>query len=348
MKVSVVVTTFRPGYIDTIAESLSRQTMSQDEWELILVDDLFEKRRVAVADFVRGRIKNFRHIPPRELKDYSSNCMTLNTGIVHSRGELVYFSNDYLYPSPGCLQRHWQIYTKYGPKVIIHGPLIDAIVASGRSVWRGTPAQPQNIVEKNEVVTALSFSPPIPVPLKDGFNQMTPENFISVFKEPFIPPQFLSLLPDWRTGATLGQPIDTDLYENGSIHPWSWWWAGRNTSAPLEMLLEINGFDESFDGRHGGADGDIGYRLMHIGGGDVWREDAIERTVRTSRYLVDAQAPAFELTHPVKKGVILSETERLGKVEEARAEKPIPNDYSLREERERILKEENHGTARTN
>ena len=338
IKISVVCTTFRPGYIDIIAQSFATQTFSQDEWELILVDDFCEVRHKAVLEYLAGKIKNFKHIPPREKKEYSAGCMTVNTGIAHCRGELVYFSNNYLYPMPRCLERHWEIYTKYGPKVIIHGPLIDGIVASGRSVWRGMPAQPQEMIEGNRMVTILSFCPPIPWSLKGGFDQMVPENFISVFKEPFIPPQFLSLLPDWRLGATLGQFIDTDLYENGSIHPWSWWWAGRNTSAPLEMLLEVNGFDESFDGGAGGGDGNIGYRLMHLGGGDVWREDAVERTARTSRYLVDAQEPAFELIHPLKKRAILSETDRLGKIEEARAEKAIPNNYSLREERERILR----------
>ena len=39
IKISVLILIARPGYIDSIAQSLSVQTMSQDEWELILVDD---------------------------------------------------------------------------------------------------------------------------------------------------------------------------------------------------------------------------------------------------------------------------------------------------------------------
>ncbi len=339
IKVSVVTTTFRPGYIDVMAQSLTRQTMSQDEWELILVDDFHKERGQAVNEYLQGRIKNFKHLPPRELKDYSSNCMAFNTGIMHCRGELVYIMNDYLYPREGCLERHWELYQKYGPKVIIHGPLIDAIVASGHSVWRGAPAAILRLLETGGGVNiSLTWAPPIPVPLKENFEKLLPDNYISVFHD-FSLPQFFGILPDWRTGATaLGQSIDDNLYENTSLHCWSWWWAGRNTSAPLELLLEVNGFDESFDGLHGGADGDIGYRMMHNPDTEMWREGATEAPRNDCRYLVDTQVPAYELAHPTRKTGILSEVERERKVADEQAKKLIPNDYSLREARERILR----------
>ncbi|KKN87058.1 hypothetical protein LCGC14_0263280 [marine sediment metagenome] len=339
IKVSVVTITARPGYIDTMVESLTNQTMRQNEWEFILVDDFVNERYEAVKKTMRGKIRNFKHIPPREIKPYAAPCLALNTGIAHCHGELIYFMADYLYPSPRCLERHWEIYNKYGPRVLISGPLIDAIVADGGSVWKG--ARPRLVVEgmqSGKTTAFLSWSPPIFVPLKDNFSELVPENYISVFKETFKPPPLPDRdLPDWRMGFICGKFIDKNLYENTTIHPWSWGWCGANDSLPLEALLEVNGFDESFEGRHGGADGDISCRLMHIGGGDVWREGMVE-PARTSRYLVDTLAPAYELIHPAKKKVILSETERMVKVEEARAEKAIPNDYSLREERERILK----------
>jgi len=339
MKVSVVCTTFRPGYIDVMAQSLGNQTMNQDEWELILVDDFCKQRGQAVKVYMQDKIKNFKHIPPRELREYSANCVAFNAGITHCCGELIYFSNDYLYPEQRCLQRHWEIYQKYGPKVLIHGPLIDRIVASGHSVWQGAPPELYELVKEGKPFYHWNLTPPIDMPLKPNFDKLTAETAISIFAAPFQPIPFLSILPDWRTGATAtGEPIDANLYENHSIHPWSWWWAGRNTSAPLELLLEVNGFDESFDGLHGGADGDIGYRMMHISGGEMWREDAIEAPRNDCRYLVDTQLPAYELIHRTRKMGIISEAERQSKVASEQAKKPIPNDYSLRQERERILK----------
>lgn len=324
MKVSVSVTTFRPGYIDSIAASLAAQTMDPKEWELILVDDFYQQRGRVVEEYLRARIKNFTYLPPWEAKDYSAPATSRarNTVLMHSRGELIYCICDYSYPNPRCLERHWEIYTKYGPNIIISGPLVDAIVASGQSVWLGAPARPTEIREKGETTSYLNWTPGIDVPLKDNFDQMTEENFISVFKEPFNPPAIHGLNADWRLGAICGKFIDDNLYENTHIHPWSWWWAGRNDSASLETLLDVNGMDESFDGTRGGADGDIAHRMMDLG----------------CRYLVDTKAPCYELIHPLKKPNAISEEERDRKLKQAMVAKVIPNDYSIREERRRILK----------
>ena len=59
------------------------------------------------------------------------------------------------------------------------------------------------------------------------------------------------------------------------------WWAGRNDSAPLEALLECNGFDEGFDGRWGGHDADMANRLMTYG----------------LRYLIDKHSYVLEFPH---------------------------------------------------
>ena len=43
------------------------------------------------------------------------------------------------------------------------------------------------------------------------------------------------------------------------------WWSGRNDSAPLQAMLDCNGFEEAFDGRWGGQDADMSQRLMTYG-----------------------------------------------------------------------------------
>ncbi len=322
IKVSVVTITARPGYIDTIADSLANQTLNQDDWELILVDDFVNERYEAVKEYMTGKIKNFKHVPPREIKPYAAPCMALNTGIAHCRGELVFLQGDYQYPSPRCLERHWEIYTKYGPRVILSGPLVDAIVASGESVWKGAPPRNVTVTQGDKTFVMPELTPFIPVPLKDNFSELTPGNFISVFKEPFRPPPLPSPdLPDWRMGYIRGKFIEKNLYENTTIHPGSWWW-GRNSSGDLEALLEINGFDENFDGAHGGADGDAGKRLMLQAG---------------CRYLVDTEAPSYELHHPIKKRTIISQEERDRRIAPGQLKPPIHN---LREEREKIIKKE--------
>lgn len=58
--------------------------------------------------------------------------------------------------------------------------------------------------------------------------------------------------------------IEPDLWlVKHSISPM--WWSGRNDSAPLEALLECNGFEEDLDGNWGGHDGELANRMATLG-----------------------------------------------------------------------------------
>ncbi len=60
---------------------------------------------------------------------------------------------------------------------------------------------------------------------------------------------------------------DTDGDVRGNIVldiPVDWWWP-NSTSAPLNFLLAVNGFDEIFNGGTGGEDVDIATRMSHLG-----------------------------------------------------------------------------------
>ena len=60
-------------------------------------------------------------------------------------------------------------------------------------------------------------------------------------------------------------PIGRDLEECVDGHVCWQFSFGRNDSAPLAKLLEVNGLDESFDGDRGGSDVDLAMRL-HMNG----------------------------------------------------------------------------------
>lgn len=314
-KVSILTIACRPGYIDSITQALRGQTLNKDEWEWVLVDDLYEWRKDAVREYIADSF-NFKHIPPRKLTEYSSTAQAMNTAALNAGGELLHFMADYMYLHPRTLERHWEIYSKYGPKVLISGPLLDAITASGQSVWLGAP--PRIITIKDDdgkVVNLPEHTPPISWPLKDNFEELNPDNMISVFKEPFKPSWPSILLPDWRLGAISNVSVSHNLCENNDGG--KWFWLGRNDSMPLDGFLAANGMDESFDGRRGGADADLGTTLVSKHG---------------YRYLVDREVPCYMLPHPTRKRGIISEEGRNKLVQEKRAAQPIPNDYSLREE----------------
>lgn len=308
MKVSVVIMIYRPGYIDTVVQSLKDQTLK--DFELVLVDDLHEQRKDLVKDYI-GNSLNIKHIPPREVSPYSATGMAINTGIIHAEGELIYFMADYNYPHPRTLERHWEIYSKYGPKVIISGPLIDAIVASGQSISLTPSIRVLTHIKDSdgEMAQYPDFTPSVVLKLKDNFEESA-DNLISIWAEPFTP-NWKTYPPDWRLAKISKVSIDRNLCENDDP---DWFW-GRNDSAPLQALLDVNGMNEAFDGFRVAADADLGRRLMKYG----------------CRFLVDREAPSYMLPHPVRKRTILSQEESDKRIAESKA-----NDYSLRAEREKL------------
>ena len=286
-QVTVLTITYRPGYIDTLVQALREQTLERSRWEWVLVDDLHELRREAVAEHISGAFR-LKHLPSREIRPYSATATAINTGLAVAEGELVYFMADYAYPHPTCLERHWQIYSRFGPNVLISGPLIDGITCSGKSIYGSTPktkakAQALTVKIGDTPITYEEHLPPIPVPIKPGFEHPTNDNFISIWAEPFRPlwPEAPGI--DWRMGFITPNLIEPDL----CLHtgPEKWWWGGRNDSAPLSLLRQAGGFDETNEWKHGNLDIELQQRMAALG----------------AFYLVDRRAPCLILPHPTRK-----------------------------------------------
>lgn len=278
----MVTITWRPGYIDSIVQALRAQTMPPNDWEWVLVDDLFELRKGLVREHIGGAF-SYQHLPPREITEYSGTAIAFNTGLAAARGDLLYLMSDYLYPAPCCLERHWYVYQKYGPKVIISGPLLDGITSQGMSVWRGAPPVRHATRIKDTVKVIFEHSPPIFWPLKQDIERPTKDNLLSIFRTPFVPKWPAVLLPDWRTGAVANVKLEPEVYEctSGS----QWWWAGKNDSAPTALVREAGGLDESKRGQHGGLDTILAAKLTEMG----------------CRFLVDISAVCVQLPHPFRK-----------------------------------------------
>jgi len=311
-KISVLTIGYRPGYVDSCVAALKAQSLQDFEW--VFVDELVAQRRDLVKREVNDAF-SLTHIPPREITDISATAMALNTGIVHCRGELVHFMADYMYLHPRTLERHWEIYQKYGPKVIITGPLLDRLTAEGKSISLGARPILWTIQVGSRPVQYHEHSPPIDWPLKPNFTELTDENLLSIFARPFIPVWPDYVLPDWRSGVISNLSLERGLYENAQPEPWKWWWAGRVDSAPLEALLEANGMDETSAGRRAGLETDMARRMVRAG----------------CRHLHDRLYPSYMLPHPTRKREISDWEDDKGEwVSEGAS-------YSLREERRKIV-----------
>lgn len=125
MKISVVTTTVRPwAFLLRQREALEAQTLDDFEW--VVVDNYAGERTfrlqaaqaIIVGRFLITVVRSRGGQPP-----YMAEALAKNSGLSYCRGELVYLMNDYILPTPKVLERHWQLYKEYGPKVFISGPL---------------------------------------------------------------------------------------------------------------------------------------------------------------------------------------------------------------------------------
>lgn len=277
LKITVITASCRDTYMKEQVEALKSQNFKDFEW--VFVDDLYDKRKGLLPHLIDGAFP-LTHIPPREIVPYVAISMAFNTGLIHCRGELIYFMCDYIIPRFDCIGRHWEIYQKY------HNVMI-----SGRSIAVGYP-------------TAIL----------NGFSGKIQGS-------------------DYRMGLfdqIFGKSkIEDNLFEAHQDDGIRNWWAGRNDSAPLEAILDCNGFDEVFDGALGNTDADLAKRLRVYG----------------LRYLLDYQSSCLEFAHKTgSKEWLRSDEEQRQleyKITDVKVRQGIYTsglDRNLREERKRCLK----------
>lgn len=226
MKVSIITPTYRDTeLLLKQAYNLCRQTMPHDDFEWLLIDDFYEDRKEKVASWQTPF--PVRHLPPRVYSEYRVPSTLINGALVEAQGELIYFMSDFMQMSDQVLARHWELYQRFGPKVMIGGPIViaecPACMAENGKTW----------------------------PIPDDTLFAFPCQSCSV---PMVYMRQRAF--EYGIEPGLGETFNHDVMRQS-------FWVGRNESVPLECLLAVNGLDEDLDGR--GGDGDLGTRLMNYG-----------------------------------------------------------------------------------
>lgn len=122
MKITVLTVTFRDSVrILGQAKMLEAQTFQDFEW--VVVDDLYGERSGFFESHGVGKAFPFLHVPPRHVAGHQAPHEALNTAIMHARGDLLYFMADTVAPTEGVLEAHWEAFEKFGPAVIMSGPM---------------------------------------------------------------------------------------------------------------------------------------------------------------------------------------------------------------------------------
>lgn len=223
MKISLIIPTNRYGGFDITFSGLGKQTFDNNDWEVIIIDDFVKNRKNECLDIAKKYgVGNILYLSskPNYWRSNSLISNSRNTGLIYAKGELIIFSDDYVWFTPKLIEEHWKIY-KEGKYTLIGG---------GHSV----KYNPEKIDEINKL------------PSSDDKDDV--ENAIIRVGI------YYSHLPTFMDTRT---PNNVENCGGG-------WFYSFNVSAPLNKIIEVNGFDEEFDLTRE-EDVDLGLRLEKVG-----------------------------------------------------------------------------------
>ncbi|GAG90253.1 unnamed protein product, partial [marine sediment metagenome] len=256
-------------YLKPTIDSLAKQTFK--DFEVILVDALHGQKKPYDFSNLSFPIK---HIPIHpnhrfwlDMKRWNV-CGTLNTGIIHAEGELIVRIDDCSEFEPDFLQRFWDGYQSDYFPLAMHIRYLGGKPARLNKEYReeGYEAKHSESFEKEEKLKTLKRI--------YGEEGLIRDSRYPVVKE--------------RGGRMIG--------------PNNWYYG--YSSASLEALLKINGYDELFDGVKSLEDVDAGSRLTMAGYG--------------GKFLLDVDHQVIEHEHkPIPENLITKET------------KPIKCNYAI-------------------
>lgn len=120
MKLSVIICTYdRPELLKQTIDCLSDQTLSTDEFEIIVVynDEVAGTERV--LDNLEGTVPNLRRIP--ESDDSGGLAHARNIGYKAAESDFVHFLDDDIVPKPDLLEVMWNTFNTVNPTPVCIG-----------------------------------------------------------------------------------------------------------------------------------------------------------------------------------------------------------------------------------
>jgi glycosyltransferase involved in cell wall biosynthesis len=126
MKISIILTTYRNGkLLDIQLLAFADQTFPREDYEVVIIDDASIYRKDQIENFAKTNGMNIQWM--RGKKPYYRSLQNIgsgrNTGLIHSKGELAIFIDDYSYIKPEYLEKMWGIY-KENPGYSPIGPVV--------------------------------------------------------------------------------------------------------------------------------------------------------------------------------------------------------------------------------
>lgn len=214
-------------------EAFKQQTMTDFEW--VVVDGLWHKRKDFFKDL--DLPFNVKHVPLQPNvwydKGFPGISTQYNKGIIHADGDLLFFTGDSYMVQPRFMERLWENYQ-------------NGYFSLAWYFFDNTYSRPSKHLAPKE---------------KEEFDIAYPgQTGKAPVKYDVLGYSGRRVSIEHRYLETFGKHD----YDKVSA-PWQWWFGC--SSASLEAMLKINGFDQNFDGDRMLLDCDVGSRLELAGYG---------------------------------------------------------------------------------
>ena len=338
----------RIGGLDVLMDGLRRQTHT--DFELILVDALFEQRR----EIFRDHPQPFRvvHAPPiQNTFPEVAYCHAANTGLAFARGDVVFWISDYTWILPETLRVHAMFHADGRHHGLRSGyqfrqlPTVREELPAWHNGTRATYARQaaweaeedlsgHHLTKLSNVETADGWTSDI---LQEGNDEA--DAYAALVREGALDPFMWSIFSDpfdvdARTLPEVGPPwvdpqfsdyADKTMWRSGNI------FHARGDSIRRSLVTGINGWNEALDGSHGWQDSDLAVRLLMAYGTEWLHIHGIQAQIINprSRFPQARFARPYETNFVIYRNWIDGVTQNPGAV----------NDWSLQAANTRVMTE---------
>ena len=290
-KISVLDLTNRVGGMDILFESMKNQSFQ--DFELIIVDAIYEKRKDVVAE--KSKQYNFpvKHMPPNKntfpIANYNNS---MNTGLCAAEGEILYFTCDYAYMQKDTLLTHANFHAAEPRNHVLMLPCSDALIKLDavsdnfpkhrQYGHKDRPKETQllTVPEEHYVKMHNEWSDRYAEDLNNGFLDKV---LWSIFNKPFV-------YEDGVNDLVQGVVDDTKFSNCSSTVPTPAFHdlcCVKNNSFRLDFLIEANGFDEGMDGTWGFFDTELARRLLKCHNAKFFAMNTMADIVVNTRYYLE-------------------------------------------------------------
>lgn len=248
--ISIVIPMMRPGGLDVICSSLENQTFK--DFELVIVDSIYEYRKDIVAEKMKQYSFKYKHIPPITnhfpTHAFSSN---VNTGIVNVSGDVILFTLDYWYFPVNTLKKHADFHTSHDDNCGYVSP----------SKFIMPPSLKDNLPSYCGSDGVASFEGDYEKYVTDLRDGTLSDYMWSIYET-----EFTKHGPDpsgWKEiDRQFGYDPKTDLHTEMQISPHICFM--QTESIKTKVVLDANGLNEDFNGAPNYQDIEFSHRLRNM------------------------------------------------------------------------------------